>query len=442
MKEQEFKVSIEYAREMDDADVLSGFRDEFHIPEHQGKDVIYFCGNSLGLQPRGVEQYISEELEDWSIYGVEGHFHSRRPWFAYHTFFTESLARLVGAKNTEVVAMNTLTVNLHLQMLSFYRPTKQRYKILMEAGAFPSDMYAVESQVRMYGFNPEDAIIEVAPRKGKHTIDQEDIAAAIKKNKSKLALVLFGGVNYYTGQYFDLARISQLAHEAGAYVGFDLAHAVGNKILHLHDWNVDFACWCSYKYLNSGPGAVGGIFIHEKHAKRADTFRLAGWWGHDENTRFKMKKGFKPMKSAESWQMSNAQVFNMAAHRASLDLFDQAGMDRLAEKSFRLTAYTEFLLRQIKHLQFEIITPQNPLERGCQLSLLFKQHGKAVFEQLQKNGVVADWREPNVIRIAPVPMYNSFEDVFRFYEILKSMKTVSSAKKNTKKGTHRKAAGK
>ena len=230
MKEQEFKVSIEYAREMDDADVLSGFRDEFHIPEHQGKDVIYFCGNSLGLQPRGVEQYISEELEDWSIYGVEGHFHSRRPWFAYHTFFTESLARLVGAKNTEVVAMNTLTVNLHLQMLSFYRPTKQRYKILMEAGAFPSDMYAVESQVRMHGFNPEDAIIEVAPRKGKHTIDQEDIAAAIKKNKSKLALVLFGGVNYYTGQYFDLARISQLAHDAGAYVGFDLAHAVGNKI--------------------------------------------------------------------------------------------------------------------------------------------------------------------------------------------------------------------
>lgn len=439
MKEQEFKVSVEYAREMDDADVLSGFRDEFHFPEYQGKDVIYFCGNSLGLQPRGVEQYISEELEDWSIYGVEGHFHSRRPWFAYHTFFTESLAKLVGAKTKEVVAMNTLTVNLHLQMLSFYRPTKQRYKIIMEAGAFPSDMYAVESQVRMHGFNPEDAIIEVAPRKGKHTIDQDDIAAAIKKNKSKLALVLFGGVNYYSGQYFDLARISSWAHEAGAMVGFDLAHAVGNKILHLHDWNVDFACWCSYKYLNSGPGAVGGIFIHEKHAKRSDTFRLAGWWGHDENTRFKMKKGFKPMKSAESWQMSNAQVFNMAAHRASLDLFDQAGMDRLAEKSLKLTAYTEFLLRQIKHLQFEIITPQNPLERGCQLSLLFKQRGKEVFEQLQKNGVVADWREPNVIRIAPVPMYNSFEDVFRFYEILKSMKASQATKKNTKRGGVKKA---
>lgn len=422
MEKLQFKTSVGYAREMDDADSLAQFRESFIFPQYKGKDVVYLCGNSLGLQPKGAATYISEELEDWGKYGVEGHFESRRPWFAYHTFFTKSLASLVGATEKEVVAMNTLTVNLHLQMLSFYRPTKQRYKIIMEAGAFPSDMYAMETQAQLHGFDPEDAIIEIAPRKGQHTIDMEDIEVAIRKHKNKLALVVFGGVNYYTGQYFNIQHITQLAHEAGALAGFDLAHAVGNKVLHLHNWKVDFACWCSYKYLNAGPGACGGIFIHEKHVKSKDTFRLAGWWGHDEKTRFKMKKGFKPMKSAESWQMSNAQVMNMAALRASLDLFDQAGLDRLAEKSFMLTAYAEFLLQQIKHLKFQIITPMNPLERGCQLSLLFQSKGKEVFEQLQKNGVIADWREPDVIRIAPVPMYNSFEDVYRMFEIMQKVK--------------------
>lgn len=416
------KFSIEYAKEMDDADKLSSYRSRFFHPQLHNKDAIYLCGNSLGLQPKTVKSFYEQELNDWAKYGVEGHFEAKRPWFSYHHFFTKSLAKLVGAKETEVVAMNSLTVNLHLLMLSFYRPTKQRYKIIMEAGAFPSDMYAMETQAQLHGFNPEDAVIEIGPRKGEHTIRIEDIEATIKKHKKNLAIVVFGGVNYYTGQFFDMKKIVELTHEAGAICGFDLAHAVGNKVLHLHDWKVDFACWCSYKYLNSGPGAVGGIFVNEKHVKNKDTFRLAGWWGHDEKTRFKMKKGFKPTKTAESWQMSNAQVLNMAAHRASLDIFDEVGMDKLAEKSLALTAYAEMLLLSLKNLKFEIITPSNPLERGCQLSLLFKSKGREVFEKLQSKGVIADWREPNVIRIAPVPMYNSFEDVYTLYEIMKSVK--------------------
>jgi kynureninase len=415
------KFSIEYAKEMDDADKLSSYRSRFFHPQLHGKDAIYLCGNSLGLQPKTVKSFYEQELNDWAQYGVEGHFEAKRPWFSYHHFFTKSLANIVGAKETEVVAMNSLTVNLHLLMLSFYRPTKQRYKIIMEAGAFPSDMYAMETQAQLHGFNPDDAVIEIGPRKGEHTIRIEDIEATIKKHKKNLAVVVFGGVNYYTGQFFDMEKIVELTHEAGAICGFDLAHAVGNKVMHLHDWKVDFACWCSYKYLNSGPGAVGGIFVNEKHVKSKDTFRLAGWWGHDEKTRFKMKKGFKPTKTAESWQMSNAQVLNMAAHRASLDIFDEVGMDKLAEKSLALTAYAEMLLLSLKNLKFEIITPNNPLERGCQLSLLFKSKGREVFEKLQSKGVIADWREPNVIRIAPVPMYNSFEDVYTLYEIMKTV---------------------
>jgi kynureninase len=418
----QYKSTRQFAREMDDADTLSKYRNAFHFPQLHKKDAIYFCGNSLGLQPKAAKEYLEQELNDWAEYGVEGHFQAKRPWFSYHTFFTDSLAKLVGANAKEVVAMNTLTVNLHLLMLSFYRPTKQRYKIIMEAGAFPSDMYAMETQAAMHGFDPDQAVIEIAPRKGEHTLRMEDIESTIKKHKKNLALVLFGGVNYYTGQYFDLKRITELAHEAGALAGFDLAHAVGNKVLHLHDWKVDFACWCSYKYLNSGPGAVGGAYVHETHAKNPNTFRLAGWWGHDEKTRFKMRKGFKPMKTAESWQMSNAQVFNMAAHRASLDLFDEVGMNALAEKSLHLTAYAEALLKQITHLKFDIITPSDPLERGCQLSLLFKSKGKEVFTYLEKNGIIADWREPNVIRIAPVPMYNSYQDVYSLYECLQKMK--------------------
>jgi kynureninase len=421
-EDKAYKANRNYAREMDDADTLSGYRNRFLFPKHKGKDVVYFCGNSLGLQPKGAKEYYEQELNDWAAFGVEGHFQAKRPWFSYHKNFTQSLANIVGATTNEVVAMNSLTVNLHLLMLSFYKPSKQRYKIIMEAGAFPSDMYAMETQALFHGFDPADAIVEIAPRKGEHCIDHSDIEAAIQKHKNSVALVLFGGVNYYTGQYFDLKRIAELAHRVGALVGFDLAHAVGNKVMHLHDWNVDFACWCSYKYLNSGPGAVGGIFVHETHLKNKDTFRLAGWWGHDEKTRFKMKKGFKPMKTAESWQMSNAQVLNMAAHRASLDIFDELSMTDLANKSFELTNYAEFLLRKLTQLKFDIITPDNPLERGCQLSLLFKSRGKEVFDHLQKNGVVADWREPNVIRIAPVPLYNSFQDVYTMYEILKGIK--------------------
>jgi len=416
-----FEASLEYAQSLDQVDVLYSFRERFLFPRHEDRDVNYFCGNSLGLQPKSVNYLMQAELEDWAKYGVEGHFLARNPWFSYHTLFTERLAKIVGAKPTEVVAMNTLTVNLHLLMLSFYRPEGKRYKILMEAGAFPSDQYAVESQVRMYGYDPEDAIIEIAPKEGAYIIEEEDILAAIAEADGALALVMIGGVNYYTGQFFDLKLIADAAHRVGAYVGYDLAHAVGNIPLQLHDWNVDFACWCSYKYLNSGPGGVGGAYVHEHHARNPKTFRLAGWWGNEEKTRFKMEKGFVPKGTAESWQMSNAPVFNMVAHHASLDIFDKAGMTALREKSEKLTAYMEFLLGQITNLPFVIITPSHPQRRGCQLSLLFKDRGREVFDTLTAQGVIADWREPNVIRIAPVPLYNSFEDAFRFYEVLRGI---------------------
>ena len=417
----DFKPSRQFAIDLDKRDTLSKYRDHFLFPKHGKKEAIYFCGNSLGLQPKAAKDMLLEELNDWAQFGVEGHFHAKRPWFAYHHFFTESLANIVGAKPVEVVAMNTLTVNLHLLMLSFYRPTKQRYKIIMEAGAFPSDQYAMETQAVLHGLDPNNVIVELHPREGEHTLRTEDIEAAIKKHGKQLAMVLMGGVNYYTGQFFDIEKITKWAHQVGAKAGFDLAHAVGNCVLELNKWKVDFACWCSYKYLNAGPGAVGGIYVHERHAKKADTFRLGGWWGHDEKTRFKMKKGFKPMKSAESWQMSNAQVFNMTALRASLDVYDKVGMQALRLKSLQLTAYAEFLLKQLNHLSFEIITPGNPLARGCQLSLLFKKNGKAVFDTLTKAGIIADWREPNVIRIAPVPLYNSYLDVWKLYDALKNM---------------------
>jgi kynureninase len=362
------------------------------------------------------------ELADWAKYGVEGHFEAKSPWFSYHQQFSESLAAIVGAQKEEVVAMNTLTVNLHLLLLSFYRPKNGRYKIIMESGAFPSDQYAIETQVRMYGYDPNDAIIEICPREGAHIIEEADIIDAIENAGDSLAIVIFGGVNYYTGQLFDMASITAAAHRAGAYCGFDLAHAVGNIPMQLHDWDVDFACWCSYKYLNSGPGAVGGAYVHERHGNNPDTFRLAGWWGNDEKTRFKMQKGFIPQKGAASWQMSNAPVFNMVAHRASLDLFDKATLKALREKSIRMTAYMEYLLEQLKHLSFTIITPKDPNRRGAQLSLLFAERGREVFKALTENGVIADWREPNVIRIAPVPMYNNFEDCYRFYQILAALK--------------------
>lgn len=418
----DYQANAEAAKDLDQLDILYPFRERFHFPQHEGKDVVYFCGNSLGLQPKSTGYLMQSELEDWARFGVEGHFHARNPWFSYHQDFSASLARIVGAKPDEVVAMNSLTVNLHLLMVSFYKPTKKRHKIIMEAGAFPSDQYAVETQVKMHGYQPEEAIIEVSPREGEHTIHHEDILAAIKEAGSSLALVLFGGVNYYTGQLFNIKDITRAAHRVGAYAGFDLAHAVGNVSLLLHDWSVDFACWCSYKYLNSGPGGVAGAFVHEHHGNNPKTFRLAGWWGNDEAERFKMKKGFHPRPGAASWQMSNAPIFNMVAHRASLDIFDKAGLPTLREKSLQLTGYLEWLLKQITHLPFTIITPDNPDERGCQLSLLFHERGREVFDALTSAGVVADWREPNVVRIAPVPLYNCFYDCFRFYEVLSNMK--------------------
>ncbi len=416
-----YQNTLEFARDLDKTDTLYSFRERFLFPQHEDNDVRYFCGNSLGLQPRSVSYLMQKELDDWGKYGVEGHFRARNPWFSYHHLFSERLAKLVGAHKDEVVATNTLTVNLQLLMTSFYRPNRDRYKIIMEAGAFPSDQYAVETQVRMHGFEPDDAIIEISPRNNAYIIEEDDIIAAIEQAGESLALVMIGGVNYYTGQYFDLERITEAAHKAGAYAGYDLAHAVGNIPLHLHDWTVDFACWCSYKYLNSGPGAVGGIYVHEHHGNDPKFFRLAGWWGNEEKTRFKMEKGFVPQKGAASWQMSNAPVFNMVAHNASLDLFDKAGMQALREKSEQLTGYMEYLLKLINHLPFEIITPAEPSRRGCQLSLLFKERGKEVFEKLSQSGIIADWREPDVIRIAPVPLYNTFEDAYRFYEVLANM---------------------
>lgn len=416
-----FEPTLEYAQAQDDIDILFSFRERFHIPKHEGQDAIYLCGNSLGLQPKSTAYLFEKELADWAKWGVEGHFNAERPWFSYHQQFSQSLARIVGAGKEEVVAMNTLTVNLHLLLLSFYRPANGRYKIIMEAGAFPSDQYAIETQVRMYGYDPADAIIELTPREGEHCLRDEDILKVIEEAGQSVACVMMGAVNYYTGQFYDLKTITETTHKIGAYAGFDLAHAMGNIPLQLHDWNVDFACWCSYKYLNSGPGGVGGIFVHEKHGNNPEFFRLAGWWGNDESTRFKMKKGFIPAKGAASWQMSNAPVFNMVGHKASLDIFDKTNMRDLRSKSKRMTAFLEFLLNDLDHLSFTIITPTEPERRGAQLSLLFHDKGREAFDALTQKGVIADWREPNVIRVAPVPLYNSFEDVFRFYEVLKAL---------------------
>jgi len=411
-----FENTLAFARTLDRQDSLKAFRKKFLIPKHKGKPVIYFTGNSLGLQPVTTKKFISEELADWAALGVEGHLQSRRPWLYYHKFFKKTLAALAGAKPVEVTAMNQLTVNLHLMMVSFYRPTPHRYKIIVEQGAFSSDQYAVESQVRYHGFHPDDAIIELIPRPGEYTLRTEDIEQTIKNHASQLALVLLGGVQYYTGQFFNIRKITELAHQAGAYAGFDLAHAIGNVPLALHNDNVDFAVWCSYKYLNSGPGGVAGAFLHERHTTNARLHRFAGWWGHNEAERFNMKKGFKPMPGIDGWQLSNFPVISGAAQLASLEIFRQAGMKRLRKKSLLLTGYLEFLLKQLDPDQktFTLITPANPLERGCQLSILMKRNGKKIFNSLISSGITADWREPDVIRVAPVPLYNTFEEVFIF----------------------------
>jgi kynureninase len=424
----QFSNSLHFAKDMDAKDSLHPYRHQFYFPLLNGKQALYFTGNSLGLQPKTTQDAIITELEDWANFGVEGHFHARNPWYSYHELLNESAARIVGAKPLEVVMMNQLTVNLHLLMMSFYRPTGKRFKIICEAKAFPSDQYALESQVKMHGFAPDDAIIEISPRHGAYCISHEDIYNAIEKHKDELAIVMFGGVNYYTGQVFDMKKITQKAHEAGANAGFDLAHATGNIALKLNEWNVDFACWCTYKYLNSGPGSVAGAFVHENHHHK-NLPRLAGWWGHDKVTRFKMEKGFNPIPTAEGWQLSNAPIFSMAAHKASLAIFEEVGMEKLISKSNMLKAYTEFVIADINEQlggekgTLEIITPLNDsagdyFGSGCQVSIVAHGYGKKLFEDLLINSVIADWREPNVIRIAPVPLYNSFEDIYNFGEVL------------------------
>lgn len=414
--------TFQFAKKLDSQDTLRRFRKQFLIPSFDGKSNVYFAGNSLGLQPKDTRKYVSEELYDWAHLGVEGHVHSRRPWLYYHKFTKKALSKLVGAKPDEVVAMSQLTVNLHLMMVSFYAPTSTRYKILTEAGAFPSDQYAFESQIKYHGFNPEQALIELTPREGEHTLRTEDIIASINKHGSEIALVIFGAVQYYTGQFFDLRQITAAGHSVGAYVGFDLAHAIGNVPLSLHGDEVDFAVWCSYKYLNSGPGSIAGIFVHERHAQNFDLPRFAGWWGHNEKERFLMQKGFKPMPGADGWQLSNVPIFQSAAHMAALEIFQQASMKALRKKSVLLTGYLEFLLNDLDPEQryFTIITPKDPAQRGCQLSLLIQNNGKKIFKRLIRNGFILDWREPNVMRLAPVPLYNTFQEVYRFVELLKS----------------------
>lgn len=420
-----FENTLSFAREQDLQDPLKDFRNRFYIPQHQGKDCIYFTGNSLGLQPKSVKEYIYQELNDWAKLGVEGHFQAKHPWFSYHEIFPGQVSKIVGALPEEVVVMNQLTVNLHILMTSFYRPTAKRYKIICEAKAFPSDQYAMESQVRLHGLDPAETIVEVEPRKGEYHIQTDDIISTIEKHSDTVALVLFGGINYYNGQVFDMKNITAAAHKAGAYAGFDLAHAAGNVRLNLHDWKVDFACWCSYKYLNSGPGGVAGVYIHQNHASNTSLPRLAGWWGYEKESRFQMKPGFQPIATAEGWQLSNAPVLSMAAHKAALDIFDEAGMDALTRKSKALTGFLFFLLdginKDLNEQLVEVITPRMEGSYGCQVSMLMLKKGREVFNELTKQGVIADWREPNVIRIAPVPLYNTFEDVWQFGNIIRSI---------------------
>ncbi|MEY3386183.1 MAG: hypothetical protein RIR53_994 [Bacteroidota bacterium] len=413
----------EQAARLDAEDALASYREFFCYPTRQGQDVAYFCGNSLGLQPKRAETIVMEELEDWRRHGVEGHFQSRRPWYSYHRWFAEPLARLVGALPHEVVAMNSLTVNLHLMMTTFYRPTPERDAIVLAGGEFPSDRYAIESQIRLHGLDPATSMIEVMPRQGASTLSTDEILEAIATHGHRTALVLFSGVHFYTGQFFDIEAIARAAHAAGALAGFDLAHAAGNVQMHLHDWDVDFAVWCSYKYLNAGPGAVAGLYVHERFANRPDLPRLAGWWGNDEATRFSMAHSFVPSYGADGWQLSNAQVLPLAALMASLEIFERAGMERIGTKRDQLTGFLERLLLEVigNRDWIRIITPSDPRERGAQLSVHFDRHGREIFESFISHGVIVDWRTPSVIRMAPAPLYTSFADVVRLASTLETI---------------------
>ncbi len=411
----QYRNNLDFAEQMDAGDPLADYRAQFHMPQtKQGDDCLYFCGNSLGLQPKALEAAMAQELEDWKKFGVEGHFQAKNPWMPYHEFLSESLAKLVGAKPSEVVAMNSLTVNLHLLMVSFYRPTKTRYKIVIEGQAFPSDQYAVQSQARFHGLDPNAALIELQPRKGENTLRTEDIEALIEREGSSIALIMLGGVNYYTGQLFDMQRITKAGHKQGCVVGFDLAHAAGNVPLQLHHWDVDFACWCSYKYLNAGPGSIAGCFVHARHAENFELPRFCGWWGHDKQTRFQMGPDFHPIPGAEGWQLSNPPILSLVAVKTAIEVFDRVGMQALREKSFKLTGYMEFLLDNLNSDAFTVLTPRDPEQRGAQLSIVVHENGRKVFTALEQQGAICDWRSPDCIRVAPVPLYNSYQDVYQF----------------------------
>lgn len=419
-----YENTLAFAKQQDALDPLTSYRKQFYFPRMNGQEVIYFTGNSMGLQPHSTQNYVLNELEDWATFGVEGQQHGRNPWDFYHEQLAEPLSKIVGAKPAEITVMNNLSVNLHLLLVSFYRPNAKKYKILCETNAFSSDRFIIESQLHFHGFNPEDAIVEIAPRTGERVIRHEDVLNAIDKNKDSLALVLMGAVNYQNGQLFNLKEITMATHKAGAIAGFDLAHAIANVRLQLHDWDVDFASWCTYKYLNSGPGGIGGLFIHERHSSIPDIPRFAGWWGASKDTRFTSSKGFVPATGADGWQLGTAPVLLLAAHKASLDLFDEVGMDALLAKSEKLTGYLEFVVDEInnqqKHPCLQLITPRNKKERGCQLSFIPKT-GKDFFHQLKQAGAFTTWLEPQVMRCAPVPFYNSFEDVYRFGELVKKL---------------------
>jgi len=415
--------SLEYARQLDQQDSLHSYREQFYAPYLNNKRAVYFLGNSLGLQPKNTQDEVMKIMEGWANFGVEGFFLGNDPWLHYHKQIIPLLTGIIGAKEEELVIMNHLTVNLHLLMISFYKPTKKRYKIICEAKAFPSDQYAFQSQVKYHGYDPADAIIEVYPKKGTDLITTQDIIDIIEQHKDSIALVLFSGVNYYTGQVFDIEAITKSAQDAGAYAGFDLAHAAGNIKLQLHDWNVDFACWCNYKYLNSGPGAIAGAFVHERHLDSESIPRLEGWWGNAASNRFKMESSYTSSHTAESWSMSTPPIMLLAAHKAALQVFAAAGFDKLLMKSNALSEYLFFVLNYINQPKekFRIITPAKASERGAQVSISIHENARAVFETLMPLGIFADWREPNVIRIAPVPLYNSFEEIFIFADILRQL---------------------
>lgn len=417
-----YENNLAFAIQKDQEDPLKNYRKEFLIPtNNEGEELVYLCGNSLGLQPKKTSNYLQQELNDWAKFGVEGHTDAKNPWLPYHEFLTNSMAKIVGAKPSEVVIMNSLTTNLHLMMVSFYQPTKSKYKIVIESDAFPSDKYAMESQLKFHGYNTNDGLILWKPREGENLCRFEDLEKIMEEQGDEIALLMIGSTNYYSGQLYPLKKITELGHKHNSLVGFDLAHGVGNIQPNLHETGGDFAVWCTYKYLNSGPGSLGGCFVHERHANNHDLNRFAGWWGHNKQTRFNMRHEFDAIPGAEGWQLSNPAILSMAAIRASLDLFDAAGFKNIIKKSKSLTGFLEFLINELSDNRINIITPKNPEERGCQLSIQVKSVHKELHTQLTKSGVISDWREPDVIRVAPAPLYNSYQDVFEFVQRLKKV---------------------